>query len=265
MAIANLARKVAALFTREKTIPPQREQAPPPQEFTERREWNYSNEDFFDGMNNRQIFDYIYKNGVWNGGGPEISSGPGSHDDNVVNPYVDAIRTFFRESSTTLTAADVGCGDFHVGSRLHGYFARYTGYDVSEVVIANNRNVFRLPGVSFETYDLSKDTLPKVDVILVRQVFQHLSNEDIKAFISRVNVDEHVQWIIITEHIPDFTFIPNMDKRTGAGVRTDKGSGVDVTKPPFELKYDKAIEVLRVPAPVNGEAASIVTTVYKLR
>lgn len=229
-----------------------------------RQVWNFSNEDFFAGMTNQEIFDYIYLNGIWNTEDTNLSSGPGSRDEGGANAYADAVKSFFGANCKELRAADVGCGDFQVGSKLFSSFKSYLGLDVSDVIISRNKSVFGFANVRFQNFDLTRDSLPDADVLFVRQVFQHLSNEDISKFILRVNDSGGVKWLIVTEHLPDFEYVPNLDKRTGAGVRTDKESGVDVSEDPFLLKFIEKKELLRVSAPVNGFAASIVTIAYRL-
>ena len=107
--------------------------------------------------------------------------------------------------------------------------------------------------------DIAKDALPSGDCAIVRQVLQHLSNAEIQSVLNKLSVYEYV---IITEHVPEGTFEPNVDIISGQGTRLKKQSGVNVLKAPFlfKVKEEKQLITVRLK---EGEGV-IVTTMYKV-
>ena len=69
---------------------------------------------------------------------------------------------------------------------------------------------------------------------MVRQVLQHLTNSEIIKFVEKVK--SSYEYLICTEHLPSNNdYIPNIDKPTGADIRLGIGSGIDLTRAPFNL------------------------------
>src|ERR1035438_499306 len=113
--------------------------------------------------------------------------------------------------------------------------------------------------VDFRLIDLTEDELPKGDVVIVRQVFQHLSNNLICKALPKIA--QNYRHIILTEHIPDDrNFTPNLDKPVGPYLRVKINSGVVLTKPPFHLAV--LDERVLCEATRSMERGIIRTTVY---
>ena len=186
----------------------------------------------FAGKLPSEIFTTVYRKKLWGG---RFSfgaySGSGSRNPSVVAPYVEASRKFLLDLRHP-SVVDLGCGDFYVGSQLIDCCAQYVACDVVGFVIAQNRRKY--PAVEFRVLDAVTDDLPSGDVVLIRQVLQHLSNQQVSKILSKLN---QYRYAIITEHIPGFAdFVPNLDKIAGADHRVKFGSGLVLTEPPFNLK-----------------------------
>ena len=95
--------------------------------------------------------------------------------------------------------------------------------------------------------------------MIIRQVFQHLSNKEILDTIKKLNA---YNYVIITEHIPNGDFITNIDIISGRGIRLKKESGVDITKPPFNLKFKTQKDLVSLPS-VNFVGV-VKTTLFEL-
>jgi SAM-dependent methyltransferase len=188
---------------------------------------------------NGDIFDGIYANANWGGKPGDISSGYGS-DGEIADSYVDAVVTFLRLINCA-SVVDIGCGDFRIGSKIAFAIPKYTGVDVSRIVIDRNKSLHNRDGVSFEVCDAEHDTLPPGDVCLIRQVLQHLSNRSIKKILDRLVMS--YQYVVITEHLPARNAFRafNLDKPTGGDVRPYFGSGVYVDQPPFNVSVDRVL------------------------
>lgn len=176
------------------------------------------------------VFTEIYKKRIW-GGDDEHFSGFGSHIEPAISAYVESL-TKFAKSHADCDVVDIGCGDFNMGSRVRHLFGRYTACDVVPHLIERNKSTFSDMGVDFRHLDITTQQPPQADVALVRQVLQHLSNEQIKAALHRLM---RFKFLIITEHLPIGAFKPNLDKPPGAGVRAYEypPSGVVITEAPF--------------------------------
>jgi len=212
---------------------------------------------------NREIFTNVYKNKLWGMPSPEIESpffsGPGSSDPQIVDPYVDAVRSFFFSFPTKKKAVDLGCGDFRVGSRIFDAFDSYIACDVVPELVHFNQRYWRQLPVEFRVVDLVKDEIPTGDVLILRQVLQHLSNDDINKFTQ--SIPRGFSYLLVTEHLPsERDFVANMDKASGSDIRLSSGSGVVLTKPPFSVKFKSETTLLSVPQ----FGGSIVTTLYEL-
>lgn len=147
-----------------------------------------------------EVFDIIYKNRVWECQG--ILSGAGSHPYSA-RDYVNYLRNF-----KDRLVLDLGCGDLSIYAG-DIFFKSYVGVDIvdikkyktidDEVVIVNSD----ILNFDYKTHVF--------DLILIKDVFQHLCNERICSILnklSELNVD-----IIITN---DFNFNSvNLDCQDG--------------------------------------------------
>jgi hypothetical protein len=216
----------------------------------------------YQGMDLAQIFGSIYAEGRWGRDAADPQgwfSGTGSRDPAIADMYVAAIREFAAQFGAPPSVADLGCGDFHIGLRLRNLFGTYIACDVVPALIDHNRARFGALGVDFRALDITAQDLPRADILLVRQVLQHLSNADIAGFVRRVA--GACRWLVVTEHWPDTTdFTPNAVKPTGSGIRLDQHSGVVLTEPPFNLAVAEARRLCAVP-----EAGGVIVTMaYRL-
>lgn len=220
----------------------------------------------FRGKNAQAIFDKVYQTHFWgsDGQGHPIS-GTGSHEQIFVEPYVKAVADFVTAHRCE-HFVDLGCGDFAVGQKLLAYAKQYTACDVSAVILGMNRTKFQRDGLVFQQLDITKDALPSGDVAMVRQVLQHLSNDDIAAFVASVRDALPYRYLIVTEHIPLADgFEPNKNKRTGPGVRAEYGSGVVLHEAPFHLPHISRETLLELRCDVGDMLGLLVTTAYALK
>ncbi|MGC2402312.1 MAG: class I SAM-dependent methyltransferase [Acidobacteriaceae bacterium] len=188
-----------------------------------------------------ETFTAIYRSRAW-GSVPDrpFCSGDGSIREEVVRPYTQVVRRFI-EANDIRQIVDLGCGDFSVGSRLIEPGIRYTGVDVVPELIRYNQEHFASQSVEFRCMDIIEDDLPPGELCLVRQVLQHLSNEQILKTLDSLTRYPHV---IATEHVyvgPGLR--RNRDKEQGPGTRLPKRSGVFLEFPPFSRPAKLLLEV----------------------
>ena len=206
-------------------------------------------------LSNKEIFSTIYKNKIWNlNSKTEFNSGPGSHEDRVVIPYVNQIVKFLKNKN--LIVIDLGCGDFNIGSKIFKHSKSYMGIDVVEDLINHNKKKYFAKNLTFETLDAVYDNIPSGDCILIKEVFQHITNSEIEKILSKIM---EYKYIIITESEPLVPFKPNKDKLRGPECRTDIVSGIIIDESPFNFKFKLKKVLLRV----KKEDRYIVTTFYQ--
>lgn len=216
----------------------------------------------FHGLNPSEAFSIIYSEGLWGRSGElshHFNSGIGSHDQEIVSAYVSAVTKWIGAFPRKPDVADVGCGDFRVGSLIRPFCGRYLAYDCVPSLIASNRSRWASDNVEFTVLDISRNAPARTDIVFVRQVFQHLPNDLIGQALARLtNV---CAWLVVTEDLPDGRFVANIDKAIGPDIRSMSGSGVVLTDPPFSLKPVEELQLCRVSSPPG----SIVTTAYRLK
>lgn len=217
--------------------------------------------DNFKNMPNNEVFNKIYKKGIWgkDAYGDPIS-GSGSHANEIIQPYISEVSKFLLEIKPSIVV-DLGCGDFNVGKNFINMCEKYLASDVSSEILDRNKDKFsHLKNVDFSLLDLTSDYLPIGDVCFVRQVLQHLSNDHIKKFANKLNSQKPYKYLVLTEHLPlSEKFKPNVDKNTGADTRLSYNSGVVLHNEPFGLDALEAIDLLEI----NEGAGRIKTTIYK--
>lgn len=206
----------------------------------------------------RQItFQGVYRNQMWGtDGSHQFFSGVGSRG-RACEVYVDAmvpiIAAHLSELNSNATIVDLGCGDFWVGASLLERLpsVKYIGCDVVPEVVEYNRKTFGSNRIEFRLLDIVSADLPIGDICLVRQVFQHLSNQEIARTLPKLQKYRHVY---VTESQPIVREGKiNPDKPTGPDIRFDRttgrGRGIELDQFPYNLDVD---EVCRVAATAAG-------------
>jgi len=125
----------------------------------------------------KKAFDYIYANKHWAKEEGLPHSGPGS-----TLQATTTLRAFLPVILETISAKsmlDAGCGDFTWMQETVIDVEKYIGIDIVENLIQTNKRNYENGKYTFLCKDVTKDPLPKVDVILCRDCLAHLSLEDI--------------------------------------------------------------------------------------
>ena len=207
----------------------------------------------------KAAMEQIYEKNLWGGDKSDFYSGAGSHEPELVNPYIEVLRSFLDSFDSPLIVCDLGCGDFNVGKKLVNYCGRYIGVDIVPDLIERNKEEFRKENLDFYCLDIAKDELPSADCVILRLVLQHLSNEEVQAVVNKLH---GYKYVLVTEHIPEGDFIPNKDIISGQGIRLKKQSGIDLLASPFNLEVVEE-EQLLVLKPKDHKGI-ILTMLYRM-
>jgi len=209
----------------------------------------------------QQVFENIYETGAWGISTNPLHpfySGSGSHDIEIVSPYLKAVEDFLFEFEKKPKVVDLGCGDFSIGSRLRHLCHNYIACDIVSPLIEFNKVKFAELGVDFRVLDLTKDELPSADIVFIRQVFQHLSNKQILNALPQIY--SKYKYVVFTDHLPGTSdFHHNLDIPPGEHSRLQYNSGVVLTSPPFNIKPTNQKKLCEV----QEHGGLIVTTIYQ--
>ncbi|HEY9617441.1 MAG TPA: class I SAM-dependent methyltransferase [Microcoleaceae cyanobacterium] len=185
------------------------------------------------GKSTKAIFTKIYRNNEWGGKAGQFYSGAGS-DENHALLYANTVKQFIDKQGIT-KVVDLGCGDFRVGQRLLMPGMTYIGVDIVDELIQHHRNTCSIDNVSFQCLDMITDELPDGELCLIRQVLQHLSNDQIATILKKT---KKYRYILVTEHYPSPSVTPvlNKDKPHGRDTRTYDNSAVYLEAEPFNIQ-----------------------------
>lgn len=207
---------------------------------------------------NSLLFSNIYLSAAWDPNGKDLyCSGDGSYLEYFTQPYVKCVTEFINKLENKPSALDLGCGNFLVGSQVRELFNEYYAIDVVQHVIELNKIKYESLNVHFNVLDAEIDELPMVDVIMVRQVFQHLSNKSISVILKKL---KKYKYLIVTEHVPNGLFISNINKPSGYATRYHNSSGVVIEHEPFNFTYKEKHTLCVIDAKHHG--GLLITNVY---
>jgi hypothetical protein len=211
---------------------------------------------------NSTIFSRIYQKNGWGGKKGEFYSGPGSHN-YYIKEYTKLVADFVSENDIH-SIVEIGCGDFNVSNGIlnllevvnHDY--TYTGYDVVKPLITRNLSLYGSAKVNFIRKDSCTGTIKSGDLLIIRQVLQHLNNKSIGQIVAKF---KNYKYIIFTEHQASEKYgndiIPNKDQQTGVSIRLRVKSGVYLGKEPFNCRIDS--QLFTIPQMIYGLEANINT------
>ncbi len=171
----------------------------------------------------QQRFSTIYATSEWGQG-----SGEGSLPVHT-RGYAGFIEGFIQQNNIN-SILDVGCGDWQFSRFIDWGKRDYQGVDVVPAVIKANRQNFARDNVRFELYDGDFSLLPGADLLIIKDVLQHLSANKIQQFLE------------ILPRYP-FALITNCINPAGNTDNGDIPDGefryLDLTLAPFNLKAEE--------------------------
>lgn len=124
----------------------------------------------------KEIFTDIYNKNVWGG------SGGGSSPENTVE-YRKLLQKFLKDKNIK-SVIDFGCGDWSFSHMIDWSGIEYNGLDAVSSVIDSNRIKHTKSNVHF--YVWADHTSIGGDLLILKDVLQHWSNDQIIDFLSGV-------------------------------------------------------------------------------
>lgn len=167
----------------------------------------------------KEIFTNIVLNSRWT----QHPCGPGSTMKYTENMRKEIVPLVKRHNIKTML--DLPCGDFSWMSTTNiDKELDYIGADIVEELIAENKNKY--PTVNFKVLDLTKDELPKVDLLFCRDCLLHLSFSDIdKAFANIIKSD--IKYVLLSNWYED--------AKNGTDIKTGSNRYLDFINGPYNF------------------------------
>jgi len=150
-------------------------------------------------------FTEVYEKALW--GDDETRSGWGSkRDGGHVQTALEILRMVIPKYDI-LSIADIPCGDFNWQPLFLNDHAQvgYIGYDIVGSMIVDNKR--KNPSREFRQLDITKEVPAKADLILCKDMLNHLTYADIRRAIG--NMKRSSSTYLLASN--DFTFPQNVD------------------------------------------------------
>ncbi len=168
-----------------------------------------------------KVFSRIYRKHLW--GSEESASGIGSTRERAAT-FVPALIELLSQLEIR-TLLDAPCGDFNWADDVANAVEAYIGVDIIPELIDRNRVRHAAPNRTFLTADLTRDPLPKSDLILCRDCLVHFSYADIRAALANFR-HSGARYLLTT------TFL---DRRANEDIVTGEWRVLNLEAPPFRF------------------------------
>lgn len=166
-------------------------------------------------------FARLYTDNLW--GNAESVSGPGSTFNSTIKLRNELPLLLAELGAKSLL--DAPCGDFNWIKETDLRLEQYTGVDVVADIVDRNQKLYGNERTTFLVRDLTRDELPRADVILCRDCFIHLSYRHIAAAIK--NFKRSRSAYLLTNTYPLF--------RSNKNIKTGDFRPINLMLPPFDF------------------------------
>lgn len=171
-------------------------------------------------------FEKVYATNEWHYG-----SGEGSLHKHT-RGYAQFLQQFLRENHVR-SVVDMGCGDWQFSRFIDWTDIQYHGFDLVQSVIDNNIKQFAKPGIEFTRYAGDFAELPAADLLIAKDVLQHLAHENIVRFLPTL---ERYKQCLITNCVNPHGPTTNKDIQDG------EFRYLDLRLPPYDLQGREVFE-----------------------
>lgn len=176
-----------------------------------------------------KIFTNIYKYNLWGFG-----SGTGSLKFNN-EPYIEYLNNFLKEKNDIHSILDIGCGDWQLNKHIDFTNKEYLGIDIVENVIKKNKILYSKKNIKFLCKNILEFDLPKADLYIVKDVIQHLSDDNIKILLNKLKKNNRFKYLLIINDVSNLN-LNHFDIPDGMY------KPIDITKSPFNLMAKQVLQ-----------------------
>lgn len=155
----------------------------------------------------KNVFSNIYEKNLWKNG-----SGPGSSP--KATDYYRSVLIDILDRLDIQSVLDYGCGDWQFSHLIpwDKLIDNYLGVDIVDSVVAENIKKYKSSKINFQT--VNEDwSFPKVDLIICKDVLQHLPNTQVQQLLEKMKVSS--RYMIITNDIVVDNEMTNSDCSVG--------------------------------------------------
>lgn len=173
-------------------------------------------------QSHENIFTLTYQKNIW-GDNKNLnykgSSGYGSKIDFLKPVYIPFIKNFITLNGIK-SIVDLGCGDFISGQEIYDNIKNisYTGYDVyKDLINYHNKTYNNSSKYKFIHLDIleQKNEIIDADLYIIKDLFQHWTNNEIISFLSYIINKKNFKYILITNSFAEKEFI-DIEQNVGA-------------------------------------------------
>jgi len=177
-------------------------------------------------------FSKIYEKNLWNS--KESSSGEGS-ELSYTQPLRQWLITKLIKHNVKVLV-DAPCGDFNwMRKVLENININYIGVDIVSSVIEKNKIQYGGGNnIHFLQKNICEDTLPKCDILMVRDCLFHLSYTDIDRFLKNISNVDYL-YLLTTTHIVN-------NKFTNKNITTGDYRTIDLFSHPFNFDKNSVVD-----------------------
>ena len=174
-----------------------------------------------------RAFAHIYENKLW---GDQLS-GEGAVPENT-QLYRLFLQQFLKDHQIQ-NVVEIGPGDWAIGSMMDWKGIRYQGIDIYKQLVERNQMAYGSSTITFTHGNGLRMDLQTADLLLCKDVLQHLPNHEIQSFLPQLKKFKHclivndVDVMTLTSENPECSF---GDHRR-----------LDLTKPPFNVTGQKIL------------------------
>lgn len=184
------------------------------------RKYRFLQQKYYKDKFMQVIFSEIKRKNMWKG--EESVSGPGSSlsQTKVIRRELPKLFKNFGIKSIL----DIPCGDFYWMNKTDlSQIEKYIGGDIIKELVDINRKRYDNKKISFKVIDITKDKLPNVDLLLVRDCLVHFSYEDYKKAINNLKKSK-------SKYLLTTTFVK---RKTNENIITGYWRPINLQKEPF--------------------------------
>jgi SAM-dependent methyltransferase len=174
-------------------------------------------------------FNIIYETNAWGNG-----SGWGSSYQHN-KQYIEFLQKYLKKHNIK-SVFDIGCGDWQLAKNINWSYGdnkriNYIGGDVSSYIIDKNIQKFSDNNTRFTIFDITNNDIPDVDLVIIKDVLQHLSNETVLIAMKKLKKCKRVLIINDTNNLSAFNNFKN--------INNGDFRCIDINQKPFKLSHHK--------------------------
>ena len=183
--------------------------------------WKKTKLSKFRGKPINKTFKEIYEKNLWRSSASNSGKGSDNLQAQTIIQEIPKLLSRFQISSMH----DIPCGDFNWMSKLDLEGITYLGSDIVPELIESNRREFTSDKITFNTMNLTTDSLPKYDLVFVRDCLVHLSYTDTKKALSNI-IASRSRYLLTTSFV---------DRERNFNIASGEWRPINLEKQPYDF------------------------------